>query len=275
MTDPRADNILTRIASYKREEVARRRLQPALASTGGEEFAPTHVPRGFRAALRRAATASRPALIAEIKKASPSRGVIREDFRPDGLARGYAAGGAACLSVLTDGPSFLGSNDDLVVARAACALPVLRKDFLVDPWQVEESRRLGADAVLVILAMIDDRVAEAITAAAQESGMDVLVEVHDEAELERAAGLATGLIGINSRDLRSFDVDLAVFERLARSAPSGALLVAESGIASPQDVERVARSGAEAVLVGESLMRHPDVAEAARRLLGARSTTRD
>ncbi|MBW3618041.1 MAG: indole-3-glycerol phosphate synthase TrpC [Proteobacteria bacterium] len=260
-------DVLARIAAYKREEVeARKRVspQPAIQSRA-RDVAP---PRGFAAALAAGAGAG-PALIAEIKKASPSKGVIRPDFDPQGLARSYAAGGATCLSILTDSPSFQGDDAYLATARNAVPLPCLRKDFLVDPWQVDESRVLGADAILVILAMVDDALAGELLAQAADWGMDALVEVHDEAEMERAVALGATLVGINNRDLRSFQVDLAVTERLAPAAPPEALLVSESGVFTPADVARVARAGASAILVGESLMRQADVEQATRTLLGA------
>ncbi|MGZ3404202.1 MAG: indole-3-glycerol phosphate synthase TrpC [Phenylobacterium sp.] len=258
-------DILDRIAAYKREDVAQRKIVRPLAEL---ESAAREVsePRGFRAALERAHRPGRLALIAEIKKASPSKGLIRADFDPSALAHAYEDGGATCLSVLTDTPSFQGADDHLVVARMAVGLPCLRKEFLVDPWQVTESRALGADAVLVILAMVDDSLASDLMEAARTHGMDVLVETHDEAELMRAVALKADLIGINNRDLRTFDVDLAVTERLAAAAPGSALLVTESGVATPADAERLERSGAKAMLVGESLMRQPDV-EAATRIL--------
>ncbi|MGZ6038892.1 MAG: indole-3-glycerol phosphate synthase TrpC [Phenylobacterium sp.] len=258
-------DILDRIAAYKREDVAQRKIVRPLAEL---ESAAREVsePRGFRAALERAHRPGRLALIAEIKKASPSKGLIRADFDPSALAHAYEDGGATCLSVLTDTPSFQGADDHLVVARMAVGLPCLRKEFLVDPWQVTESRALGADAVLVILAMVDDSLASDLMEAARTHGMDVLVETHDEAELMRAVALKADLIGINNRDLRTFDVDLAVTERLSAAAPGSALLVTESGVATPADAERLERSGAKAMLVGESLMRQPDV-EAATRIL--------
>jgi indole-3-glycerol phosphate synthase len=261
-------DILSKIAAYKREEVARRKAERPLAAveTAARQAAP---PRRFRAALERAHAPGRLALIGEIKKASPSKGLIRADFDPPALARAYEAGGAACLSVLTDGPSFQGADSYLTAARAATALPCLRKEFLLDPWQVAESRALGADAVLVILAMVDDALAAALMAAARAHGMDVLVEAHDEAELDRAAGLGADLVGVNNRDLRTFATDLAVTERLAARAPAGALLVTESGIFTPDDAARLERAGARAMLVGESLMRQADVTAATRGLLGA------
>jgi len=261
-------DILTRIAAYKREEVAARRAVHGLAEMEARAREAS-APRGFRAALERARSPGRPALIAEIKKASPSKGLIRADFDPPALARAYEDGGAACLSVLTDAPSFQGSEAYLAAAREAAALPCLRKDFLVDPWQVAESRAHGADAVLVILAIVDDTLAADLMAAARAHGMDVLVEVHDDREMDRAARLGADLVGVNNRDLRSFEVDLAVTERLAPAAPPGALLVTESGIFGPPDAARLARAGASAMLVGESLMRQTDVAAATRALLRA------
>ncbi|MDB5477114.1 MAG: indole-3-glycerol-phosphate synthase [Phenylobacterium sp.] len=261
-------DILQRIAAYKREDVATRKAQRSLAEVEAAARA-ADPPRGFRAALERAHGPGRLALIAEIKKASPSKGLIRADFDPPALARAYEAGGAACLSVLTDGPSFQGADAYLAAARAATALPCLRKEFLVDPWQVAESRALGADAILVILAMADDALAGELMAAARAFGMDALVEVHDAAEMDRAAGLGAKLVGVNNRDLRTFVVDLAVTERLAAHAPAGALLVTESGIFTPADAARLEQAGARAMLVGESLMRQADVAAATRSLLAS------
>jgi indole-3-glycerol phosphate synthase len=256
-------DILEKIATYKREEVAERKAARATVSTA--EASP---PRGFRAALERAHAPGRLALIAEIKKASPSKGLIREDFDPPALAKAYEAGGAACLSVLTDTPSFQGADAFLTAARDAVALPCIRKDFLVDPWQVAESRALGADAILVILAMVDDGLAAELMAEARAHGMDALVEVHDEAEMARAGRLGADLVGVNNRDLRTFTVDLAITERLAAAAPPAALLVTESGLFTAGDAARLERSGARAMLVGESLMRQPDVTAATRALLG-------
>ncbi len=260
-------DILSQIADYKREEVRVRRAARTSAEVETAAKA-TSAPRGFRAALERAHAPGRLALIAEIKKASPSKGLIRADFDPPALAKAYEAGGAACLSVLTDTPSFQGADDYLVAARAATALPALRKEFLVDPWQVAESRALGADAILVILAMVDDSLAAELLAEAARWGMDTLVETHDEAELERAAALGATLIGVNNRDLRTFVTDLAITERLAGHTPANALLVTESGIFTAADAARLERAGAVAMLVGESLMRQPDVAAATRALLG-------
>ncbi len=261
-------DILEKIAAYKRVEAdARKAATPqAQIEALARAAAP---PRGFRAALERAHGPGRLALIAEVKKASPSRGLIRADFDPPAIARAYARGGAACLSVLTDAPSFQGSEDALIAARAAVTLPVLRKDFMLDPWQIAESRAIGADAILVILAMVGDALAAALMAEARAWGMDVLVEAHDEAEMARAAKLNADLIGVNNRDLRTFQVDLAATERLARLAPRGALLVTESGVFTPADAARLERAGARAMLVGESLMRQSDVEAATRALLGA------
>jgi indole-3-glycerol phosphate synthase len=259
-------DILSKIAAYKRKEVAARRAAPGQAEIEAAARAATP-PRGFRDALVRAHAPGRLALIAEIKKASPSKGLIRADFDPPALARAYQDGGAACLSVLTDGPSFQGADAYLTAAREATTVPCLRKEFLVDPWQVPESRALGADAILVILAMVDDSLAAELMARAAEMGMDALVEVHDEAEMARAATLGADLIGVNNRDLRSFVTDLGVTERLAALAPSNALLVTESGIHDPADMARLERCGARAMLVGESLMRQNDVLAATRKLL--------
>ena len=259
-------DILSRIADYKRLEVAERR--PRLSAEALEAAAAkASAPRGFRQALIEASQDGRLALIAEIKKASPSKGLIRADFDPPALARAYQDGGAACLSVLTDGPSFQGDDAYLVSARAAVTLPCIRKDFLVDPWQVAESRSLGADAILVILAMIDDSVARQLMDEAKRLGMDALVEVHDADEMHRALALGADLIGINNRDLKTFIVDLAVTERLASLCPQDIVLVTESGIFTAQDAQRMAKSGARAMLVGESLMRQDDVTGATRALL--------
>ncbi len=260
------NDILAQIAAYKRADVAERQARTTLGEleTAAKAASP---PRGFMGALERGSAGGKLALIAEIKKTSPSKGLIRADFDPPALAHAYAEGGAACLSVLTDGPSFQGDDAYLAAARGACALPALRKDFLVDPWQVAQSRALGADAILIIMAMVDDALAADLYAEARRFGLDALVEVHDEAELDRAAALGAALIGVNNRDLRTFVTDLAVTERLAARAPKSALLVAESGIFTPADAARAANAGAHAMLVGESLMRQPDIAAATKALL--------
>ncbi|MES1201044.1 MAG: indole-3-glycerol phosphate synthase TrpC [Pseudomonadota bacterium] len=256
--------VLDKIIAYKREEVAagQGRLSFSDLETAARAQTP---PRGFASAL--ADQHKRPALIAEIKRASPSKGLIREDFDPPALAKAYAQGGATCLSVLTDGPSFQGSAEHLVVARAAVELPVLRKDFMIDPWQIAESRALGADAVLVIMAAVDDDLALDLTDAAAAYELDVLVECHDEIELERALLLDAPLIGINNRSLQTFETTLETTERLATRVPRDRLLVTESGIFTPADIARLSRAGAHAFLVGESLMRQSDVATATRALL--------
>jgi indole-3-glycerol phosphate synthase len=256
---------LTEICLATTAEVAHRKRGRSLADLDGLATAQS-APRGFEAALRHAAVGGF-GLIAEIKRASPSKGLIRQDFDPPAHARAYAAGGATCLSVLTDAPYFQGHEDYLIAARTACDLPVIRKDFMVDPWQCAEARAIGADAILIIVAALSDSQMCEIEAAALERGMDVLVEVHNEDEMARAALLRSRLIGVNNRDLRRFVTDLAVTERLAPLAPEGALLVGESGITQHADLVRLAQSGVRCFLVGESLMRQGDVAAATRSLL--------
>jgi indole-3-glycerol phosphate synthase len=259
--------ILDRIKAYKLEEVdARKAARPLAAMEAAARDAPPVRP--FAAALR-GASASGYGLIAEIKKASPSKGLIREDFDPAAHARAYAAGGAACLSVLTDAPSFRGHEDHLIAARAACSLPVIRKDFLYDPWQVAESRALGADCILVIMATVSDAQAAELEAAAAEHGMDALIEVHDRAELDRAARLRSALLGINNRDLKTFRTDLQATRELSRAAGPDRLLVSESGLNAPADLADMARHGARCFLIGETLMRQADVEAATRALLSA------
>jgi len=259
-------DVLSRIAAYKREEIAAARLVED-AALWRERAAAAPPPRDFVGALRARIGEGEPALIAEIKRASPSKGLIREDFDPEALALAYAAGGAACLSVLTDAPSFRGAPADLAAARTAVELPVLRKDFMFVPEQVLESRALGADAILVIMTAVDDAAARALVAEANALGMAALLEVHDERDLERALALPSPLIGVNNRDLRTFRTDLAVTERLAPQVPGERIVVAESGISGNADVARLAAAGVHAFLVGESLMRQGNVADATRALL--------
>ena len=259
--------ILERIADYKRTEIAsRKRSRPpdSIEREAGE----IPSPRGFAKSLRNAAKRGF-GIIAEIKRASPSKGLIREEFDPEWLARSYESGGAACISVLTDGPSFQGSSEHLTAAAHSVSVPIIRKDFMLDPYQVAESRVMGADCILIIMAMVSDQQAREIKKASDAWGMDALVEVHDEIELERACELDAQLIGINNRNLKTFEVSLETTKRLAPKVPKNREVVAESGLASAADLRELAECGVRRFLIGESLMRSHDIETALRSLVGA------
>jgi len=259
---------LARIEAYKRDEIAKRKAARPFADMMAAAKSAI-APRGFLTALQRGLTENGMSLIAEIKKASPSKGLIRAEFDPSALARDYQSGGAHCLSVLTDGPSFQGDGTYLEKARSATSLPALRKDFMLDPWQVVESRALGADAILVILASVDDVLARELIVTAHDLGMDALIETHDANEIERAIKLPSPLIGINNRNLKTFVTSLTVFENLAPMIPADRFVIAESGIANHDDLIRLKTTGAKGLLVGESLMRQSNVEMATQQLLGA------
>lgn len=259
-------DVLARINAYKREHIARCKVALPVVALDQQARA-TPAPRGFIRALQNTIAAGRYGLIAEIKKASPSKGLIRADFDPPTLARAYAAGGATCLSVLTDEPSFQGHDDYLRAVRRAVNLPIIRKDFMLDPYQVIEARALGADCILLIMASLSDAQAAELEAAADDYGLDVLVEVHDGEELDRALKLKSPLLGVNNRNLKTLAVDIATTEALAARVPAGKILVAESGLYTKADLDRMAKCGARCFLVGESLMRQADVEVATRLLL--------
>ncbi len=261
------DDVLGRICAATRAEVARRRADLSIETLRQGIAAQSDAPRGFGSALKERIAQGRYALITEVKKASPSGGLIRPDFDPAALARAYEQGGATCVSVLTEGPNFQGSDRDLIAAREAISLPVLRKDFILEPWQVYESRAMGADCVLLIMAALSDEVSRELEEVARSLDMDVLAEVHNERELQRALGLQTQFIGINNRNLKTLQTDLATTEHLAPLVPPDRFLISESGMRTNADLRRLAKAGSLSFLVGEGLMRQPDVAAAVRELL--------
>ncbi len=261
-----APDVLKRIAAYKADEVAALKASTTI-DTLREKASNLPAPRGFSRAIQ-AAAKTKPALICEVKKASPSKGIIREDFDPVAIARAYESGGAACLSVLTDRPGFMGSNEIFAAVRKAASLPLLRKDFMLDPIQIAESAAMGADCVLIIMGMIDDAAAKALLDEAAALGLDALIETHDAEELSRALALGGQLIGINNRDLRTFETTLDTFANLAPKVPETATLIAESGIFTRDDIAALTAQGAQGFLIGESLMRETDVEGAVRGLAG-------
>ncbi|MCJ1901708.1 indole-3-glycerol phosphate synthase TrpC [Paracoccus versutus] len=265
-----SDTFLDRIKAYKLEEIRAKKRARSLIYVNADAKSAAPV-RPFGTALRRASREGY-GLIAEIKKASPSKGLIRSDFDPTSLAAAYAQGGATCLSVLTDTPSFMGKDEFLPQARSSCHLPVLRKEFMFDTYQVPEARALGADCILLIMAALDDGQAADLEAAASDWGMDVLIEVHDEAELDRATRLKSRLIGINNRDLKTFETDTEITRRLSKLAPEDCVLVSESGLSTPQQLADMARHGARCFLIGEALMKHNDVADGVRTMLSLAGT---